>query len=121
MNKMFTYMTNDINFSKKYLKLFVFILIANLLINSSDLFMPGLNHKTNLFLYYSILLLGFVTMFVPYGYSIELLKTVMNNDKKTKIHLPSIDPKENFISGLNVVLAGSLLVIAIFFILFISM
>lgn len=107
----FTYMFKDKFFWKKYLLLYVFILIANFLMNSSSIFAPILNNGKTSCWYYILMFAGFVAMFIPYGYSITLLKLKLKD--KSATDMPTLDIKENFMSGLKVVVSGTLLVLIV--------
>lgn len=101
----FLYMFKENNFLKKFFMLFSFILISNFLINLSGLLEP-LFGKSSIW-YNVIYILGYILMFVPYGYSIELLKEYMQ--KKEDAKLLDMDIFNNFKAGFKVVISGMIL------------
>ena len=105
----FVYMFKDKNFLKKYLSLFGILLVANLLINWSGIYEPDLNGEATSIWYYILFFAGFITMFIPYGFSISLLRAKIDNVSEDE--LPSVNIVKNFLAGLKVVISGSLLVI----------
>lgn len=107
----FVYMFKDKDFGKKYLILFGVLFIANLLINCSSIFAPVLNNGKTSVWYYVLFIAGFILMFIPYGYSITVLRETINDNKN--VNIPSLNALDNFISGLKVVLSGSILVFLI--------
>ena len=116
MIKSFSYMFKESNFLKRFFILLVFVLIANILINLSGLLESLLGNSS---IWYNIVLIfGYLCMFVPYGYSIELLREHMQKKEDSK--LLDINILNNFKSGFKVVVSGLILlvsVIAIFLIL----
>ena len=114
MMNSFVYMFKADGFWKKYFSLFGILFIANTLINCSGLFSNG--GETSIWLYI-LLFAGLIVMFIPYGYSISLLKAKLDNASLNEI--PSIDFRNNFISGFKVILSGLILFLAV--ILFVSL
>ena len=113
MFKSFIYMFKDKSYWKKYLLLSIPVLIANLLINWSGTFSPTLNDGKSSPWYYILFFAGFIVMFIPYGYSINLLKSRL--EKEPADELPSLNVTDNFISGAKVILAGIPLLLLMFF------
>lgn len=116
MIKSFSYMFKDSNFLKKFFTLFAFVLTANFLTNLSGIMQPILGRAS---IWYNIVLIfGYILMFVPYGYSIELLKANMSNLEEN--NLLDMDIFKNFKDGLKVVLSSLILILSVFilFILF---
>lgn len=111
----FKYMFKIENFWKKYLFLFCIVLVANLLINWSGTYPETDMGKTPI-LYYILFFAGFFTMFVPYGYSISLLKAKIDNCAENEF--PEINIPKDFIAGLKVVISGLVLVLFLSFISF---
>jgi len=107
----FVYMFRDKDFWKKYLSLFGVLLIANLLINWSSTFSPILNNGQTSCWYYILFFVGLIVLFIPYGYSISLLKAKLEDASLTE--LPSIKIMQNFISGFKVILSALLLILII--------
>lgn len=112
MFKSFIYMFKDKSYWKKYLLLLIPVLIANLLINWSGTFSPTLNDGKSSPWYYILFFAGFIVMFIPYGYSINLLKSRL--EKEPADELPSLNVTDNFISGAKVILAGIPLLLLMF-------
>lgn len=115
MFESFKYMFSDRNFYKKYMFLLFFIIISNLLINWSSVYSPIYNHGKTSPLYYILLIIGFIIMFVPYGYSMSVLRYTIN---KSDDSLPELNIFHNFLDGVKVVLSGFILIIALIIILF---
>ena len=109
----FSYMFKENGFLKKFFILFAFVLAANFLINLSGLFEQLLG-KSSLW-YNTTLIFGYIFMFVPYGYSIALLKT--NMTEKENATLLDVDIFESFKKGFKVVISGLILVLSVFIIL----
>ena len=109
MRDAFVYMFKDKGFAKKYMSLFGILLVANLLINWSGTLSPELNAGFTSIWYYILFFVGFITMFISYGYSISLLRAKI--DDASVSELPSINIVKNFAAGFKVILSGSLLVV----------
>ena len=105
----FKYMFIKKDFIKNFLYMFFIIFCANLLINWSGTLSPALNGGQVSVFYYLMFVAGFVVMFIPYGYSISLLRSTLQHGMSAE--LPKFDIVSNFVSGLKVVLSGSLLII----------
>lgn len=116
MSEPFIYMLKDKNFYKKYLILLIFIIIANLFINGSSIYAQMLSGGNTYLLYNILYIIGFVILFVPYGYSISLLKSLMQ--KEDGADIPNITILSNFFSGLKVILSGVILLFVLFIIFF---
>ena len=112
----FKYMFAEKDFFKKFLYLFMIILCSNILINWSGTLAPNLNGGKTSVWYYIIFLIGFIVMFIPYGYSISLLKNTIENGLTSDS--PKIDIINNFISGFKVVISGSVLLLLLALIIF---
>ena len=104
----FIYMFKDENFWKKSFALFGILLTANLLINWSGIYSPTLNEGKTSVLYYVLFFAGLMVMFIPYGYSISVLKAKLNDTSFCE--LPAIKLLDNFVSGFKLVLSGLILV-----------
>ncbi len=109
MLKAFVYMFKDKEFWKKYLPVFCFVVLANIFMNWAGIYAPILNEGVKNPLYYILYIIGFVIMFVPYGYSISALDYAFKCEEN--INLPFIDIKHNFLNGLKVILSGALLIV----------
>ena len=109
MIKSFSYMFKENNFLKKFFMLLAFILISNFLINLSGLLEP-LFGKSSIW-YNIVLIFGYIFMFVPYGYSIDLLKEYIQNKEDAKLLDMSIF--NNFKSGFKVVVSGLILLVPV--------
>lgn len=108
----FKYMFSDKSFIKKYLLVLLFVFIANLFMNWSGVYAPSLNNGKFNILCYLLYIIGFVVMFVPFGYSIEVLRHTLSKDSGSE--LPNINVAQNFLAGLKVVLSGAVLILALF-------
>ena len=105
----FKYMFKAENFWKRYLLLLLFVFISNFLINWSGFFAPVMNDGKSSPLYYILPVVGLCVMFVPYGYSMLILKSRLNNSPD----LPKLQVLQNFISGFKVVLSAIVLLLAL--------
>ena len=109
----FSYMFKESNFFKRFFMLFAFILIANFLINLSGLLQSLLGQSS---IWYNVLLIfGYIFMFVPYGYSIELLREHMQKNDEAK--LLDMNFFNNFKSGFKVVVSGLMLLVSVIILL----
>ena len=116
MKNSFIYMFKDQCFWQKYLSVFGIIFVANLLINWSGVFAPDLNEGNTSIWFYILFFTGLIVLFVPYGYSISLLKAKL--DDASLSELPSINLVNNFISGFKVMLSGILLIVSLVLFIF---
>ena len=107
MIKSFSYMFKENEWWKKVLMLFAFVLASNFLTNLSGIL--RMIQDQNSVWYYIVLLLGYIIMFVPYGYSMALLKSNMQN--KEEAVMPDMDFFQNFKDGFKVVISGMILLI----------
>ena len=115
MLKSFSYMFKDSNFLKKFFMLFAFVLTANFLTNLSGIMEPILGRIS---IWFNIVLIfGYIFMFVPYGYSIDLLKSNMQNPEGS--NLLDMDVFQNFKDGFKVVLSSLVLILSVLFLFFI--
>lgn len=114
MFESFIYMFKDKSFYKKYLWVLLFVTLANLFMNWSGIYAPILNNGKTSVWYYLLYLIGFIIMFVPFGYSITALRHTMESSENYE--LPNIDILHNFIDGLKVILSGAVLMVGLFII-----
>ena len=112
MFESFTYMFKDASFIKKYLLVLLFVTIANLFMNWSGIYAPVLNDGQTSILYYLLYIIGYVIMFVPFGYSIGVLRHTLTDSENDD--LPNVSVLKNFLAGLKVILSGAVLIIALF-------
>lgn len=115
MLKSFSYMFKDSGFLKKFSMLFGFVLVANILTNLSGILEPIFGGTSVWF--NVIFILGYIFMFVPYGYSIDLLKSNMQNPEETD--LLDMDIFRNFKDGFKVVVSGLILVLSLLILFFV--
>ena len=114
MIKSFIYMFKDNDFVKRFFMLFAFVLSANFLTNLSGIMEPVLG-RTSIW-FNIVLVFGYIFMFVPYGYSIDLLKSNMLNENEDK--LIEMNIFQNFKDGFKVVVSGLILVLSVFILFF---
>lgn len=112
MFESFMYMFKDRSFIKKYLLVLLFVTIANLFMNWSGIYAPILNDGQTSILYYLLYIIGYVIMFVPFGYSIEVLRHTLTDSENTE--LPKVSVLQNFLAGFKVILSGAVLIFALF-------
>ncbi len=106
MKKAFYYMFKDTDFLKKTYVFFIFLLMATLVSNYSNLLSP--NPITGSNLYYIVLsCITAVLMFIPQGYILSIIKSATQQEEE--YFIPAVDIKRNFIQGLKVSVAFGLL------------
>ena len=110
MIKSFTYIFKEKAFLKHFFMLFLFVLVSNFITNISGVI--GDNFGKLSVWYYLVLILGYVVMFIPYGYSMELLR--LNLQNKDNSNCLDLDILKNFKDGFIVLISGLLLLICLF-------
>ena len=114
MIKAFNYMFKEFDFKKNILPLWIMIFIAEFIINFAGLFSPyALSGKLTP-IFHIILLIGFLTTFIPCGYGMECLNNYLSANDSYK--LAEINIKKNFIKGAKFMLSLGLLIISLFLI-----
>ena len=109
MLKSFSYIFKDKAFLKHFFMLFLFVLTSNFLTNLSSVLDSVLGKFS---IWYNIVLIaGYIVMFIPYGYSMELLK--LNIKDKEGLNALDMDVFKNFKDGFKVVVSGLLLVVSV--------
>ena len=107
MTDSFKYMFKDDCFWKKYLAVLCIVFVSNCLINGSGLFSPAMNNGQSSVWYNVLFFSGLVIMFIPYGYSISLLKARLEGANS----LPSLNILSDFTAGLKVFVSALLLIL----------
>ena len=82
------------------------VFISNLLINGSSLFAPEIKGGQTTIWYNILFFAGLIVMFIPYGYSISLLKSRLED---TNAALPQVNLLSDFHAGLKVFISALLL------------
>lgn len=113
MLKSFSYMFKAETFWKKFFLLFAFVLISNFFVNLAGVLAPLIGRQS---LWYNICFaLGYIVMFIPYGYSMDLLRTNLEN--KSESAFPSMDIFKCFKEGFKVVVSSMILIISVLLII----
>lgn len=91
MLKSFSYMFRENDFWKKFLLIYVFVFIANILINFSSIFIRTYEDNFILIISNVIFFLGYIVLLVPYGYFVNALKDELctNTDVLRNINIIS--------------------------------
>jgi len=114
MIKAFYYMFKEFDFKKDLLPLWTIIFIAEFVINFAGLFSPLAMYGRVTLIFQILLLIGFITTFIPCGYGMDCLKNYLTSNNEHK--LPEIDIKKNFIKGFKFMFSFGLLYLAMFII-----
>ena len=109
MLKSLSYIFRDKAFFKHFFMLFIFVFTSNFLTNLSGVLDSVLGKYS---IWYNIVLIaGYIVMFIPYGYSMELLK--LNLKDKEGLNALEMNVFQNFKDGFRVVVSSSILVLSV--------
>lgn len=107
MREAFSYMFKDNLFKRKWVIYFVFSFFSAFCINLSNVPFLGISKDVAFFLQ----LLGMVFFFIPAGYMISSVKTIIL--QKENIVLPMFNYKKNFFTGFKYCVSNMLLIFVV--------
>ena len=120
MKEAFLFMFKDNMLKQKALIYFLFAFIANFLTQWSNLFVPSGRGESAPIQYYILIILACVVSFIPSGYGISCIKSLL--EQKENPVLPFLNIKNNFVLGfkfaVNIMLISLVFGLAILMLLF---